>query len=278
MAREKTTKEKSKRQVVLVIVEGQSDENALSVALTELLELKYGEEVIVRFAKMHQNDGTVGGDITSANGVVPEKIQMVMNITTLMPCIKSNDLMPKHVAEVIQIIDTDGAFIPDSSITFQSNEDSKQRHIYCTSGIRTEDVTGISRRNARKRDNILALLELHDTGVSIQNYYDTGFGNKPTTKAVVVPYYLYYFSCNIDHFICNDANLEYYKKCREADSFGRRHGNDLASFVAYLENDECGAVDLPYEQSWEYIQQDLNSVNRHTNINLLVSDLHNTSL
>lgn len=278
MAREKITKEKSKRQVVLVVVEGQSDENALSVALTEMLVQKYGEEVIVRFAKMHQNDGSVGGDITSAHGVVPEKIQMVMNITILMPCIKLYDLMPKHVVEVIQIIDTDGAFIPDSSIIFQSNGDQRQRHIYSTIGIHTDDVTGIIRRNARKRDNIRALLELHETGVCIQNFYDTGFGNKPTTKAVVVPYSLYYFSCNIDHFICNDANLEYYKKCREADSFGRIHGNDLDSFVAYLKNDECGAVDLPYEQSWEYIQQDLNSVNRHTNINLLVSDLNKTSL
>lgn len=268
MARAQKIKERPKRKVVIIIVEGQSDENALSVALSELFEEKYGEDAIVLFAKRVNDDGTKGGDITSMRGVIPEKIEMVLNYTTIMPCIDENNLMPKYVTEIVHIIDTDGAFIPDEAVTYRECEDGTHHHIYLESGIVTDDVSSIIDRNHRKRDNILALLEYNKSGFPITNYYDTGHGKKATTKPMIVPYALYYFSCNLDHFTVADPNLESYLKILRADDFGREFGNDLESFKGFIEKDS-GRVDMDYDGSWVYIQEGLNSLQRHTNINLL---------
>lgn len=268
MAREQKKKDKPKRQVVLIIIEGQSEENALSVALSELFEAKYGEDTIVLFAKRLNDDGTKGGDITSLRGAVPGKIEMLLNYTTVMPCISENNLMPKYVTEIIHIIDTDGAFIPDDVVTYHACEDGIRHHIYEKTGIRTDDVVGMIERNHRKSQNILSLLGYHATGFPIINYCDTGHGKKATTKPIVVPYTVYYFSCNLDHFTTNDPNLDPYLKILRADEFGREYGNDLESFKKFIMHDD-GRSKEDYLESWNYIQKGLNSLQRHTNINLI---------
>lgn len=268
MARTQRSKERPKRKVVIIIVEGQSDENALSVALSELYEQKYGEDTIVLFAKRTNDDGTKGGDITSTHGVIPEKTEMVLNYTTIMPCIAENNLMPKYVTEIVHIIDTDGAFIPDEKVTYRECDDETHHHMYMETGILTDDVPGIIDRNHRKQENIRALLKYNKSGFPIQNYCDTGHGKKTTTKPMVVPYALYYFSCNLDHFTADNPNLKSHLKILRADDFGRRFGNDLESFKEFISQDK-GKVDMDYEGSWAYIQEGLNSIQRHTNINLL---------
>lgn len=65
MAKRKSNSSKPRRQVVIVIVEGQSDEIALYVSLTEAFESKYGEDVNVLFARIKNENDTEGGDITS---------------------------------------------------------------------------------------------------------------------------------------------------------------------------------------------------------------------
>lgn len=268
MARVRKTNERPKKKVVIIILEGQSDENALSVALNELFEEKYGEDTIVLFAKHVNDDGSKGGDITSKRGVVPEKIEMVLNCTTIMPCIAENSLMPKYVTEIVHIIDTDGAFIPDEVVTYRECEDEIHHHLYMESGIQTDNVANIIDRNHRKRQNILKLLDYHHAGFPIVNYVDTEHGKKQTTKPIVVPYSLYYFSCNLDHFTVDDPNLESYLKILRADEFGREFGNDLESFKRFICQDS-GRVDMDYGGSWTYIQEGLNSLHRHTNLNLL---------
>lgn len=270
MARVQKIKERTKKKVVIIIVEGQSDETALSVALSELYEEKYGEDTIILFAKKSNNNGTKGGDITSEHGVVPEKIEMVLNCTTIIPCIKENNLMPKYITEIVHIIDTDGAFIPDEAVTYRECEDESHHHLYMESGIQTDDVISIIDRNHRKRENLLRLLSYHQAGFPIVNYIDTEHGKKPTTKSIVVPYSLYYFSCNLDHFTADDPNLESYLKVLRADEFGRKFGNDLESFKKYICQDS-DRVDMDYGGSWEYIQKGINSLHRHTNLNLLFS-------
>lgn len=268
MAREKKIKERPKKKVVIIIVEGQSEENALSVAINELYEEKYGEDTTVLFAKRDNRDGTKGGDITTLHGAVPEKIEMVLNKNIIMPCIDDHYLMPKDITEIVHIIDTDGAFIPDETVSHRECEDGVHHHLYMETGIFTDNVSGIIDRNHRKRDNILALLEYHKSGFPIQRYRDTGRGNWTTSNPRWVPYALYYFSCNLDHFTATDPNLEPYLKIRIADDFGRRFGNDLESFKNFFSQDG-GTVDMDYDGSWIYIQEGLNSTQRHTNINLL---------
>jgi hypothetical protein len=125
--------------------------------------------------------------------------------------------------------------------------------------------------------NIKKLLEFQENGFDIQNYVETPAGNKPTTKAFHVPYSVYFFSCNLDHFICGDANLDKYKKITCADTFAREHGNDIASFAKYLHDDSSAVKGMSSTESWDMIMDGCNSLKRYTNINLLVTSLLDTS-
>ena len=98
MARVQKKNDRPRRKVVIIIVDGQSDENALSVALAEFFEEKYGQETIVLFAQRINDDGTKGGDITSLYGVNPETIEKELNYTTIMPCIRSNNFRPNFLS------------------------------------------------------------------------------------------------------------------------------------------------------------------------------------
>lgn len=264
---------KPRRQVVLVIVEGQSDENVLTVPLTEALEEKYGSDVIVHFAKMHNDNKADGGDITSIFGATPEKMKLLVNKLIIMPCLDIHSLMPKHVCEIIHIIDVDGVYIKDDRIIQHTSFANGIRVKYVEDAILAINPHEIVDRNSRKRKNIDALLDFQITGFEIQRFCDTELGNKPTTKATCVPYSLYFFSCNLDHFICRNANLDRYNKIAKADEFARNHGNDLISFMEYLNSDSAAINDMTHSESWNFIKQDNNSLNRFTNIGLLIKSL-----
>lgn len=273
MAKRESKSSKPRRQVVMVIVEGQSDENALYVPLTEAFEAKYGEDVNVLFARIKNEDDTEGGDITSRGGVCPDKLHMLMNKLIVMPCLDDYSLMPKYITEIVHIIDVDGVYIGDTQV-LEADADAQLLHpVYEDASILANDPDKIRARNARKRDNIAALLAFQKDGFPIQNFVDTGRGNKPTTKAHTVPYSLYYFSCNLDHFTVNDRNLDRYTKVYSADIFARRYGNSVDDFVGFLRRDPAAIKELSYEESWAMLKQGNNSLGRYTNISLLLKSL-----
>ncbi len=267
------SKSKQRRQVVLIIVEGQSDENALLLPLTEAFEAKYGDGVIVHFARIKNDDDSEGGDITSRNGVQPDKLQMLMNKLIIMPCLDENSLMPKYVAEIVHIVDIDGVYIDDAQVVAAETEIPLEHPIYEDSLIRANDPEKLRERNTRKRANIEMLLGYQKDGFPIQKFYDTGHGNKATTKAHTVPYSLYYFSCNFDHFVVNDRNLNSYLKVHSADLFARRYGNSLDDFIRYLRNEEAAIKTMPYQESWDMLKEENNSLCRFTNIGLLLKEV-----
>lgn len=266
-------KVKPRRQVVIIIVDGQSDENALSVALTQAFESKYGDDVRVYFAKIINDDGREGGDITSKNGVIPSKTQMLINKLIITPFFEKSSLMATHVTEIIHIIDTDGLYIPDSQIINSDNLNNDSSLEYCDNEIYASNPGNIISRNLHKRANVEALLQFHDEGFDIQKYIDTDYGSKPTTKATKVPYSLYYFSCNLDHFIEGNPNLGKYEKMSCADKFARGHGQNLISFRDYIFQESPLINAMSHEESWKWIMIDCNSLKRFSNIGLLIKSL-----
>lgn len=261
---------KKRRQVVLVIVEGQSDQNVLINAISEAFERKYGEDTRVYFAKVIDDSGRCGGDITSRYGVKPEKLQMLMNKLIIMPCLMENSLMPKYVTEIVHIIDTDGVYIDDDRVQYDPDH---SKAFYGEDSILTDDPDKIRKRNAEKIANISQLLRFQRAGFDIQNFHDTGMGNKATTKMVHVPYSLYYFSCNLDHVIAHERNLEDTKKVPTADAFWNSTAYDLDAFMEFLRNDPAAIRGKTYDESWSMLQEGSCSLHRLTNINLLLDDI-----
>lgn len=224
-----------RKKVVLIIVEGVSDETALA----EVLE-KFIPEETLRFQVLHK-------DITTEYRVAPDNIVREVGNVVRQHCnqyyLKASDLL-----EVIHIVDTDGAFISDEYVVC----DQVERAVYCDDCIKTPDRTKIMERNRQKAENVKRLVSL----------------NKVFKE---VPYNVYFFSCNLEHVLHNDANVPYDEKNRLAKGFKNKFKNDPSGFLTFIRNADF-AVKGSYEDSWKFLWQGTNSLRRACNLNILFSD------
>lgn len=281
-------KNKDKRQpnIVVFLVEGESDRIALEIPLANiisemhpdynvkfLLQHKFVNKEGLEFDCEDENDidsdfiaedeYEIGGDITSSPFVTPEKIELKITNRFIKPAEIAEGLYPKRIAKVIQIVDLDGTYISNERVVgFTSGREDNNKPYYNTKDavIETDNIDGIIARNERKRHNLDYLLSLSTQGIKI--------------KTKTIPYEIYYFSSNLDHFISNDANVERGKK-QLADKFLRKHGLDVDAFSKFFFEDSGSIGKLGYYESWDMIKEGNNSLGRFTNIDCLIQKLIN---
>lgn len=209
----------------------------------------------------------IGGDITSQRGSNPRTIMGCICKQFLEGFFDETKIYPRHVSEIIHIIDMDGAYIPDDMIIEGENPTGERKTYYSDDGILTDNVPKIILRNARKRDNIDFLVQQHSIRVR-QNQ------DNPASKKQEIPYSIYYFSSNLDHFIHHSANLSGREKVNLSEQFNYGFLSDIELFARYFTEDPDAAIGMTYEESWDYIRQrNRHSLDRHTNINLLFEKL-----
>lgn len=279
-------KEKQSPNIVVFLVEGESDKKALELPLSNLIFDKFpdyevrfllqerlvgksGDEVEDVDKDYDEDDDELiveieyeyGGDITTSSFVTPSNIESKIEHRFIKPATKKEGIYPKKIARVIHIVDLDGAYIPDENVVPYSEErQGKEKPYYDGDNgmIEAADVSAIIARNERKRMNLEYLLTLPDHKIKI--------------KSKSIPYEIYFFSSNLDHFINNDANMEAGKKYL-ADLFTRTYGLDSEDFTKYFFEDENAVGHMGYEESWEFIKEGSNSVKRYTNIDCLIRSL-----
>ena len=195
------------------------------------------------------------GDFTSRLDVYPGNIVRSMNELYFDRFLDAKKLYPKDITEIIHIIDMDGAYSPDEQIVEGENPLGINKLYYDKDKIITSTVDKTIRRNKRKRDNIDKLL---------------------TFPAVLIngkhrPYSIYFFSSNLDHFAQDDANIiEGKDKVAKAIDFASQYEDDPEGFVKAVEAIPGALNDMNYEESWDFItERNSNSLERHTNINIL---------
>ncbi len=156
-------------------------------------------------------------------------------------------VLPSDVAKIVHVIDTDGAFIPEDTIIADDVGDVE----YNENGIRCGDRAFIVGRNRKKAKIIRKLLSVH----RIDN----------------IPYEVFFVSCNMDHVLFGIQNPASKSKAPNARNFAARckQPDDLNQSVFR----EGIRFDGSFSESWSFIQLDMNSINRHTNLNLLLKDL-----
>lgn len=232
--------ERSKKQVVLFLVEGPCDQTALENGISSLYELadKNILEVFFHVTK---------GDITSNNNITTRNIKSHIRDILTKTCIK-NRLTPDDFFQIIQIVDLDGTYIPEENA---KEDPSKENFYYENNYIFNRDRDAIIRRNKDKKKKLDYLLSLD----KIDN----------------VKYRVLFFSSNLDHFLFNDANLSQKQKEDEAIAFSF---NELNTFVDVFLKDPDAANKKDYEKSWKYIKEGTNSLKRHTNVDLLIRELY----
>lgn len=224
---------RKRRKVVLVIVEGPSDETALGQSFEALFDL---EEVRIK---------VVHGDVASDIGSNPSNI--VSSVGNLVKGWASKyGLKRQDILRVIHLADTDGTYIPDANVI--DDVGHRGGPVYAETNIVAAPESKVRDRNERKRAN---LNRLSSTA--------TVWGN--------VPYAIYYMSCNLDHVLYGEQNSDDATKRQNAFQFAKKYKDDLKGFVEYI-SDPVVAVPGDYKTTWEYIRQGLNSLHRHTNLNL----------
>ena len=285
-------RKRPQKNVVLFIVEGCSDIKTFITSIPAIYGKIFGESIDVKFAiideeakKKHLNkyykknkergdieinenklkkinDEKDGGDITVIQGIyknnIEEKIYelIVKPFLRRLECIKKV-YYEKDISEIIQIIDLDGVYIPDSAVV--ENFDS-EKFIYNDDGIVCNSIDNAIYRNRRKREVIDKLASMSSIKI----------------KSKIVKYSLYFFSSNLDHFIHNNANLPHFDKTRKADEFSRKCSIEgIDYFFQQFCEDKDALQNMTYEESWDYIRnrESMESIKRHTNLNILLNKL-----
>ncbi len=219
------------KKVVFVIVEGPSDADALGV----LLEKIYDKKSV--YVYITHGDVTTEKDTNTTN--------ILKKITdTVKGYAKSNHFTYVHFQEVVHIVDTDGAYIPEGAV----KEDPEAKEPYYTlSNIFTDHVQGIKARNRQKQECLNKLMI--------------------TDKIWNIPYQVYYMSCNLDHVLHNKQNSSDEEKEADSLAFVKKYREDIDGFTRFILESDF-AVPGTYPESWKYIKEDLRSLERHTNFGI----------
>ncbi len=220
------------RKVVLFIVEGVSDKSALENIFQKIY--RRNRKIDFKFTK---------GDISSDPDVTKENVEDRIS-EVIENFINDKKLKKSDIFQVIQIFDTDGAYIPDSAI--KNGETS--HFVYSLDGITCNDIEKVRDRNKRKTTIMDYLLSLHEIDG--------------------LPYEMYFMSCNLDHALYNEMNLDIDEKKDYADAFYERFIGKEEKFIDFLNTDVVNGVPDSLPASWKYIKEDLHSLERHTNLNL----------
>lgn len=220
----------ARKKIVFVIVEGPSDEEALGAIFSKLYE---SNEVYVHITH---------GDITSEFIESPSENIFTRVASEVDGYAKSNHYEKIHFKEILHIVDTDGTFIPNANIT---EELSAEKPLYSLSEIRTKNKASIEERNKRKGNNISKLCSKKEI-----------WG---------IPYRVYYMSCNLDHVLYDKLNSSDEEKEADAFSFAKSFKDRIPEFIEFISKSDF-SITGDYQESWNFIKKDLNSLHRYTNL------------
>lgn len=240
-----------KKKVILFIVEGDSDKQALERPIQTLLQGN-DQEIEATFL-------VADGDVTSDSRSTPDNIEQKINRFYFEPFFSANEFYyPKDIMEVVQICDLDGTFIPENHCKeYDTDHSAEDGFIYDPPYIFGKSQQAVIDRNRRKAENIRYLLSLDSIKV----------------KSKTRPYSVFFFSSNIDHYLHDKLNLSTRDKINAAEKFADKCDDDPEWFLKRICQHSQAIKGMSYEESWAYIMNDCNSVKRHTNFNLYINKL-----
>ena len=161
----------ARKKIVLVIVEGPSDDAALGVILNRLFD-KNTVHVEIMYGDITTDMSIDPVDIAKALGDVVKRYADSMHFKQL------------HFQQVIHLIDMDGAYIPDKCVT---ENPAAVKPLYSLTEIQTANKDKFLLRNKHKQRKI-------DRICGMQKVWGS------------IPYRAYYMSSNLDHVLYGKLN------------------------------------------------------------------------
>ena len=155
--------------------------------------------------------------------------------------------------EIVHITDTDGAFISAENVVELPERDANEKVIYTTTEIQAENVESIRKRNEQKSSNLNKLL-------GCSRIWD-------------MPYHVFYMSCNLDHVLHNKLGSTDEEKEQDAYAFAKKYHRATKDFCDFMIHSDFSVVgNYDYRSSWNYIKEELHSLERHSNFGLYLQE------
>ncbi len=240
-----------RKKVILFIVEGQSDLEALERPISSYVQ-GLSPEVDVYFYKART-------DVTSDNRNNPDNIVYCLNKYYLDDFFSETGyIYPKDIVEVVQITDLDGTFVSDENCRMFTPEIfAEDGFVYEPPFIYGPSAEAVIARNETKAANLSFLSS--QTTIKI--------------KSKTIPYCIYYFSSSIDHFLYDKPNGTQAEKIDRAEQFADEIENNGIDIVQYFAHHPHSFKGEDYAASWEYAKTENHSIDRGTNLNLYLNSL-----
>ena len=220
------------KKIILFIVEGLSDRDALEPILAELIDGKRVHFEVLRC------DALVNTEKPYYKKNVKERITLILKNYL----VNNRGIEKKHIEKVVYITDTDGCYIKNNCIHYSEPDDHFR---YEDDGIYSNQVEMVEKRNEMKSHNLDVL---SNTSIIYDLLVET-----------------YYFSCNLDHVLHGIRNLDQSLKEEYANHFSDQYENKENEFIDFILDKSPSNV-KNYKESWDYIKKDLNSLSRSSNL------------
>lgn len=230
-------KNKNVKKVLLFIVEGKSDEKALTAILESL------------FSRMHFHTIVAKGDITAK--YYPNRNTNIINKVKDLASNNLDVFTASDLATICLLTDLDGCFVPDSQVI--SHE--KKKNMYSREYIYAQSVEKQIKTKNFKAKNLNIL--------STKKYL--------TIDKIKVPFVCYYMSCNLEDVFHGEQNYSNSDKLALADQIADTYQRDIEGFIHFL-NVQYPLSEQDYFLSWKYPQVENRSLERHTNFLIFLLD------
>ena len=221
------------KKVILFLVEGGTDITSLELALEKLFK---NLNVILYITK---------GDLTSNKDIKPMNIKSKLG-EKIKEALDRKKLQSKDIIKVIHIMDTDGTYINEKAIFYKDVES----FFYSEDGIYYKDTEAVKKRNEKKRENLAVLIKLSKV---LRN----------------VPYSIYYLSSNLEHLFHGVLNCTKQEKEDLADKLEEDLYDSPEKLVEILEEFK---IDGSYIETWDYLKEGNNSMERCSNLHLIFKE------
>ncbi|MDO5775543.1 MAG: hypothetical protein Q4P22_02840 [Eubacteriales bacterium] len=227
----------ARKKIVLVLVEGPSDDTALGVILSRLFD-KNKVHIEIMHGDITANYSIEPNDIVSALGDIVREYANAMHFSQI------------HFQQVIHIVDMDGAYIPEA---FVIENPSAVKPVYTLTEIQTARPDQLILRNKHKQEKLNRISNLKKVWVSVPNQ-------------------AYYMSSNLDHVLYGKINSTDEEKENNAYAFARKYRDDVDGFLDFISDSDFSKTG-DYKESWEFIKKEHHSLERYSNLGICFADI-----
>lgn len=225
------------KKLILILVEGPTDEDALALVCSNIVKAHD-----LKFDVLHTD---ITAEETMTVKYIEEHIRNVIDVYLQKNLfIKESDIL-----KVVQLIDTDGAFVQPAQV----RQSALGKTEYFETYIEAKNKDRLIRRNLSKRKIVHHLVH--------------------SEKIAGFEYEIYYFSRNMEHVLHNIArDLTDEEKEDLAFKIADQYSDQPEAFLDLLYNADF-SVKGNYEDTWKFIMENGNSLKRYCNILLFFENL-----